>query len=196
MSQRNYALSKNPGYGLTDSTEARQVYTYDDVWDAEMMWGCDCDKGYGGAECGLKLCKTGDDPLTGTVTDLAGLQYNEKQTISCRGSEGSFQLSLSDEMGRIGETIEIGATDSVETVYSKLNNMVMIKSAIALPQSHGLTQQTFERKGVEVAFSTGKTACTPQGNVITVEFLQNFGDLALMMPRVHTLQCIRRVFGE
>jgi hypothetical protein len=180
-------LSKNPGYGQTDSFDQSIVHKYDDVWDAEMMWGCDCDTGYAGAECGLKMCPTGDDPLTGTVLDLGGLQYNEKQTVMCRGSEGSFQLSLSDEIARIGDTIEIGAMDSVQTVYTKLNELPGIKSRPALGHALGPTQQDYERKGVAVSFSSGNTACTPTGNTITVEFLQNFGDLALMVPREHTL---------
>lgn len=42
------------------------VYAYEDVWDAEMMYGCNCDTGYSGPSCSLRTCAKGDDPLTGT----------------------------------------------------------------------------------------------------------------------------------
>lgn len=42
------------------------MYAYEDVWDAEMMFGCNCDTGYSGPSCNLRTCAKGDDPLTGT----------------------------------------------------------------------------------------------------------------------------------
>lgn len=43
------------------------VYAYDGVvWDANMMYGCNCDAGYSGPMCNLRNCAVGDDPLTGT----------------------------------------------------------------------------------------------------------------------------------
>lgn len=42
------------------------VYRYEDVWDANMMYGCNCDTGYSGPSCSLRDCPVGDDPLTGT----------------------------------------------------------------------------------------------------------------------------------
>ena len=53
------------------------VYTYDDVWDADMIWGCICGDGFFGEQCSSKFCPVGDDPRTGTV--LTGFQYNEQQ---------------------------------------------------------------------------------------------------------------------
>ena len=57
------------------------VYTYDDVWDADMIWGCICDDGFFGEQCSSKFCPVGDDPRTGTV--LTGFQYNEQQSVYC-----------------------------------------------------------------------------------------------------------------
>lgn len=43
------------------------VYAYGgEVWDADMMYGCNCDAGYSGPMCNLRNCAVGDDPLTGT----------------------------------------------------------------------------------------------------------------------------------
>lgn len=54
-----FASVQDPGEGT--------VHAYDgDVWDAEMMYGCNCDAGYSGPMCSLRSCAVGDDPLTGT----------------------------------------------------------------------------------------------------------------------------------
>lgn len=43
------------------------VYAYGGgMWDADMMYGCNCDTGYSGPMCNLRDCAVGDDPLTGT----------------------------------------------------------------------------------------------------------------------------------
>ena len=53
-----FASMQDPGEGT--------VYTYEDVWDAFMLYGCNCDPGFSGPSCGLRTCAVGDDPLTGT----------------------------------------------------------------------------------------------------------------------------------
>ena len=58
---RYYASLKDPGEG--------PVYTYLSNWDAEMMYGCNCDHGIFGPDCSLRSCPTGDDPLTESVVD-------------------------------------------------------------------------------------------------------------------------------
>jgi hypothetical protein len=63
LSMSEYAISKDPGYGA--------VYKYDGVWDASKMYGCVCDDKYSGPECTLRVCPTGDDPLTGVGANTA-----------------------------------------------------------------------------------------------------------------------------
>ena len=76
LSMSYHASQKDPGEG--------DVYTYDSVWDADMMYGCVCDGGYFGPDCSLRDCPTGDDPLTGTTSDTTnGVQYNEKHVLTC-----------------------------------------------------------------------------------------------------------------
>lgn len=33
------------------------------LWDKDVTMGCECDKGYFGADCSLRSCKVGVDPL-------------------------------------------------------------------------------------------------------------------------------------
>ncbi|OWY92408.1 hypothetical protein PHMEG_00038611 [Phytophthora megakarya] len=58
---------------------------YDTAWDADMIYGCKCSKGYHGYDCSMKSCPRGDDPLT------TG-QKNEVQIVQCTATGGSFLL--------------------------------------------------------------------------------------------------------
>jgi hypothetical protein len=53
QSMRYYALSKDPGSGT--------VYTYENIWDADMMWGCHCDDDYYTSDCSLRSCPSGSN---------------------------------------------------------------------------------------------------------------------------------------
>lgn len=59
QSMSYFASVQDPGEGT--------VYPYRNVWDANMMYGCNCDAGYSGPSCNLRSCAIGDDPLTGTT---------------------------------------------------------------------------------------------------------------------------------
>lgn len=89
QSMSYYASLKNPGVG--------PVYKYKQVWDADLLYGCNCDSGYFGPDCSLKHCPTGDDPFTGTSIDPKTQQYNEKQQVVCVATDGSFTLSFRGE---------------------------------------------------------------------------------------------------
>ena len=50
-------------------------YSYASNWDAELVYGCSCDGGYTGYNCGERQCPTGDDPLTtGQVDEVQYLR--------------------------------------------------------------------------------------------------------------------------
>ena len=51
------------------------MYTYTNIWDANKIFGCDCDERYHGSDCSLRNCPVGDDPLTGKA-------IGEKKKIS------------------------------------------------------------------------------------------------------------------
>ncbi|GLE07375.1 hypothetical protein PINS_up017537 [Pythium insidiosum] len=72
---------------LNDKFELR----YDAVWDADILRGCKCDPDFYGANCALKKCPVGDDPLT------TG-QVNEVQLISCQTTYTQQVISLRSDI--------------------------------------------------------------------------------------------------
>jgi hypothetical protein len=143
-SMQRYAMTKDPGRG--------PVFKYNANWDAEKIFGCVCDPGYSGPSCTERTCPTGDDPLTGTIQDPAGIQRNEKQRVRCRATGGSFTLTFR------GYTTEpILVDDSTAIVKRKLE---------AIPSIRAVT----------VTFGgITRVACTAIGNDISIEFTQDFG---------------------
>lgn len=138
------------------------VYEYTDPWDAEMMYGCNCDAGYFGPDCSLKECPRGDDPFTGTSIVPATQQYNEKQEVVCKASGGTFTLTFRGET-----TARIPWDASAAELQSYLNDLSTISSKFT--------------SGVEVIYvGTVVKACSTGGTRIQIEFLQDFGDLPLM----------------
>ncbi|CAM9423451.1 unnamed protein product, partial [Choristocarpus tenellus] len=140
------------------------LYTYDDVWDADIMYGCNCDIGYTGPSCQLRSCPTGDDPLTGTEEDPDGEQYNEQQEVTCTATGGVFTLAF-----RHFTTIEIAYDASADKIVDALEDLPSIYSSYD--------------SAISVQFATTETeACVSSGHTWTVEFLQDFGDLPLLVP--------------
>src|SRR3546814_10995079 len=86
MSMARAAAMKDPGEGT--------FYTYHNIWDANVMYGCVCDEGFYGPDCSLRACPSGDDPLTGTDVDPDGAQVNEVQQVLCMATSGTFTLSF------------------------------------------------------------------------------------------------------
>lgn len=156
LSQYYYALSKDPGEGT--------VYTYSEPWDAYKIYGCKCDGDYFGVGCQYRHCPSGDDPLTGTfsISPSNPLQYNEVQRVACRADGGSFTLSFR------GET-------SADIRYNaKATEVQRIIEAIPSIGGGGTTK---------IVFSGPPQACSENGrSSFTVEFLQNFGNLPMLVP--------------
>ena len=63
---------------------------YDTIWDANKIYGCQCDRGFSGADCSMADCPTGDDPLTPN-------QVNEIQVLVCSATSGVFDLRFHRE---------------------------------------------------------------------------------------------------
>ncbi|OQR84305.1 hypothetical protein ACHHYP_13578 [Achlya hypogyna] len=150
-SMKYYASSKDPGLP--------PPVVYNSVWDSDMIYGCMCLDGRTGADCSQTKCPTGDDPLTGFAGDtIFGQQLNEKQSLTCAATAGTFTLSFKG-----ATTVPISWNDEVAALTAKLN---------ALPT---ITQ-------VVVTYSSAATiACPPTGNVMTVEFVQDFGAQPLLV---------------
>jgi len=145
----HFASLKDPGEG--------QVYSYTDVWDSDKIFGCNCDKGFFGPDCSLRHCPTGDDPLTGTPIDPAGVQRNEVQTFTCRADSGYFTLSF-----RGATTALIYHDDTLASVKVKL---------LALPSLNAADVETTGTSGV----------CASSGNLVQVRFTQDFGNVPMLV---------------
>ena len=67
--------------------------TYDD-WDADMIYGCNCDDGWQGVSCDKRSCPHGDDPITDGVSEV--------QVIDCETDNniGSVVLTFGIESTR------------------------------------------------------------------------------------------------
>lgn len=154
-----YALTKDPGTGT--------VHKYDKQWDAFKIYGCNCDRNYYGSDCSLRYCPKGDDPLTGTdlISPKNPLQFNEIQQVSCKADGGTFTLSF---RGKTTRRIAYNAQASE------------IVSAIEELPTLG--------KGSIKLVMNGAQACFDYGTSWTIEFLQHFGNLPLMVPDDRFLQ--------
>ncbi|KAG7376157.1 hypothetical protein PHYPSEUDO_014197 [Phytophthora pseudosyringae] len=118
---------------------------YETAWDADMIYGCKCRKGYHGYDCSLKSCPKGDDPLT------TG-QKNEVQIVQCTGTGGSFRVFFN------GQDAEVPFDATLEDLEKIL---VTIKTLPVVEVTFGGTAKT-------VCSST-------TANAIMIEFIQDFG---------------------
>jgi hypothetical protein len=159
-----YALTKDPGEGT--------IYNYENIWDAEMLYGCNCDEGYYGPDCAFRYCPTGDDPLTGNSasTSTNPIQYNELQKVTCKAGSGSFTITF---RGKTTIPIEYNAKSST------------IQAAIEALTTIGVGNTKIVMYGIQ--------ACLDSGASWTVEFLQNFGSLPLMVPDATNLAFLSSV---
>lgn len=162
---RDHARTRSQGDYLT-------LLTYSNNWDATKIYGCECDEGYQGYDCGLRtlpcsactanvthelhsagsgVCPHGDDPMT---TD----QDDEVQYFKCLedpASSGSFTLTF---RGYTTEPITYSA--EAEVIQTRLNALPSVQHALVRYEG------------------TPTTACSnTDANPIQVTFLRDFGDL-------------------
>lgn len=126
QSLQYYATLKDPGEG--------NVYTYENIWDAEMMYGCNCDADSLAPDCLLRSCPSGDDPFTGTAFDSDGIQVEEIQTLECRATSGFLVLSFRNEHTA---QIPYDASESELQAYLEALSTIHNDYAAALSVSNG-----------------------------------------------------------
>lgn len=83
MTMQSYASNEVEALDNHDGSP----YTYNTIWDYDMIRGCKCDYGYYGVDCSLRSCSLGDDPLT------TG-QIDETQVIQCTTEYSTQVISL------------------------------------------------------------------------------------------------------
>ena len=156
MSMEGFAAIKDLG-----EVPVLDRYTYSNVWDADMMYGCVCDEGYFGPDCNIRDCPKGDDPMTGGVDDPGGVQYYEKQLLTCSASGGTFTLAFRGET-----TAPISYRASVSEFQEAFEALSTVTN----------TYYT----ATEVSFDASE-ACSLSGNKIRVSFLQDFADVPMIV---------------
>jgi len=153
-SMKYHAANQERGYS---TNYAHTTYTYTSNWDADKVWGCECDSDYTGYDCSLRVCPVGDDPMTES-------QVNEVQIFECirdpdTGVAGAFTLTY------LGETTApISASAAADTVAGELEALKSIRDVDV--QFHAATCTT--------------VCCDDPGdpNPVRIEFLKDFGDVA------------------
>lgn len=157
LSMSYYASTRDPG---EMAVYTGTVFKYNN-WDADMIYGCRCDNRYWGYSCSNRYCPVGDDPMTGnganTVTNPK--QVNEIQRGQCKAGLGTFTLSF-----RGVSTAPIAFNAKAPAIQAALE---------ALP--------TIGAGGVRVILSSAQ-ACMDSGGSWTIEFLNKFGDVPLLVP--------------
>ncbi|ETO75683.1 hypothetical protein F444_08762 [Phytophthora nicotianae P1976] len=146
LSMRAMAATKND-YNLIYSA------TYDTPWDADRIYGCVCDHGYTGADCSLRQCPYGDDPIsTG--------QVDEVQSVSClcNGCTGTFTLSFRGETTRPLD----GNVDTAATLKAALEDLITIR-------------------GVSVSLNGGTTLCDSDGVSAMITFTYEHGNVPALV---------------
>ena len=99
-----YVYGTDPNSGLT--------------WDANRVFGCDCDSGWMGYDCSLRACPLGDDPNTYG-------QLNELQLFECEGTGGAFQLTFRQ---KTTQKIPFNATrDYLESLIESLTSVTDVE---------------------------------------------------------------------
>ena len=156
-STRGRCLSMNY-YAQTKNSGEGEVFLYKSRWDAYRIFGCKCDTGYEGIDCSLRKCPSGDDPMTGsgasTVTNPN--QFNEIQRITCNAAGGSFTLSFREQTTR---AIPYDASSLIlQTFLESLSTIGNVKVSLY-----------------------GIQACMESGSSFTVEFLQEFGNVPMLV---------------
>jgi hypothetical protein len=136
---------------MNDGRATTNDYAYS-LWDKNMIFGCMCDPGYTGYDCGQRTCPTGDDPLTTGQAD-------EVQVIECTADGGSFAVTFKGV-----SSANILAASTAELLKYELEQMKTV-TAVA----------------VTLFGSATGTICDGDGVSIQVAFTHNPGDLPAMV---------------
>lgn len=145
-------VSMREAAAIQDNTNFFVATTYA-VWDADKIFGCQCDNGFSGYDCSQRVCPKGDDPMTNIPVQVA-----EVQTLYCLCDTctGAFALTF-----RRRTTVNLAPGDSDVTLTAALEKLDTIN-------------------GVTVSLSSGTKLCDTAGITTSITFTNNPGDLPLL----------------
>jgi len=165
----NHCESSAPDYSQCQTT-----YAYNQPWEANMIQGCFCDDGFEGFDCSIRSCPNGDNPQTTTN------QLNEVQLITCKATSGTFTLQF---MGKTTKPISALATASqLQIALARLATLHSIHHSTTIS---GLSFVPSDKISVDLRTLDGDisaTVCSEAGTQAQITFLDNFGDLSLLLP--------------
>jgi hypothetical protein len=149
------AASENDGYNLNHTTSY-------DLWDGNLIFGCNCEIGYSGADCSQRVCEYGVDPRLSDLT-------HEIVTFVCQchadGCGGRFKLKIFGQELRSWLTPTSTTQDLLKTIIT--SSSVFQNSSIlnfpSIDSPNQLYNQTICRAG-----NTIKTK---------IRFRRNYGDI-------------------
>jgi hypothetical protein len=133
---------------IQDNTNFFVATTYS-LWDADKIFGCQCDNGYFGLDCSQRACPKGDDPMTTS-------QVSEVQHLNCLcdGCTGTFVLTF-----RRRTTVNLSPSSTPAQLKAALEKLNTIN-------------------GVTVTLSgAGTTLCDANGATTSIVFTKNPGNL-------------------
>lgn len=112
------------------------------LWDQEKIQVCQCDAGYEGHDCSIRMCPKGDDPLTTTGVTM-------KQVITVNTDAVQFYLTYYDPYGAAFNTPAITSDVAESSVCTT------IQTALRKLPNHSLKTVTVANAG---GFSFARTA--------------------------------------
>ena len=97
-----------------------------DLWDEGATMGCVCDAGYKGADCSLKECKSGVDPLYHgdyNTVRYPSFTYLIYSSNNMKGLTGNYSLTFYDWHGQARYTDPIDSAATCLTVIKALEKL-------------------------------------------------------------------------
>ena len=101
--QRTVCPNSCSGHGICKTKAQLAVADYGNtynLWDKDVAQGCQCDAGYTGPDCSLKICKYDIDPLY--LDDSATVKYSEFNLAVLTNSPSA--LDFTDNYNMTGQT--------------------------------------------------------------------------------------------
>jgi len=139
-----------------DGYRLNRTFEYNGPWDAKQIYGCVCDPGWGGSNCGQRECARSNDPRTPGGRD-------EVATLWCGAAGGTFRLKYKAQA-----TARIAHDASEAAVAAALT---------ANPRIFGDADLWAAAGPVQVNFTGGTTVCSSGGTTTAIAFAAMPGDL-------------------
>jgi hypothetical protein len=141
--QRASCPNQCSGHGTCETIRELAAKDYGNIyelWDRDATMGCDCDPGYYGADCSLRYCKYGIDPLyfddeATYRTNAWNILFDDKGT---NPAEGTFAIKFYDVFDEdyVTEPIVYNAAGSDTAFRDSIKNALKGLPNTVVPDVH------------------------------------------------------------